>query len=100
MAGGLAGLAARGILYVVPGYRRDYRMMLDFVKQARKPAPRKAAAPTTDAAADAEPTAAEIGVEATPVDAPATVLGADEPSAGELEAALEEENSRRARRRS
>jgi PST family polysaccharide transporter len=101
IGGGVAGLVVLGILYLIPGYRRDYRMMLDFVKQARKPAPRKPAAdqPTSATESDAEavsqPTAAEIDLAATPVDAPATVLGADEPSAGELEAEIEQERARR-----
>ncbi|MGN7968974.1 lipopolysaccharide biosynthesis protein [Microbacterium sp. 22296] len=105
IGGGLAGLVVLGILYLVPGYRRDYRMMLDFVKQARKPAPRKPVADKTAAAAPNEddavsqPTAAEIDLEATPVDAPATMLGADEPSAGELESEIEQENARRKDRR-
>lgn len=54
LIGGLAGLAAPAAAALLPGCRRDYRMMLDFVKQARRPAPAaaaEAAAPSSDAAA-------------------------------------------------
>ncbi len=89
IAGGLAGLAVFVILWLVPGYRRDYRMMFDFVKQARKPAPRPAAAETP---------AEEVAVEATPTDAPATVLGAAEVSVGEIKTSLEPGPRRKDRR--
>ncbi|MFD4957926.1 lipopolysaccharide biosynthesis protein [Microbacterium sp. NPDC058389] len=68
VVGAGAGAVVLAGAAVVPAYRRDYAMMLDFVRRARKPAG------GADAASDS------------PVDAPATMLGADEVSAGELQA--------------
>ena len=89
MAGGLAGLAMLAAAWIVPPVRRDYRMMLDFVLQARKPKPAAAAATdstekpeTTDAADSA------ASVDDLPVDAEAAQLGATEVSQGELEGLL------------
>ncbi|GAA2979940.1 PST family polysaccharide transporter [Microbacterium terrae] len=74
LAGGLAGLAVIAAAALVPPVRRDYRMMVDFVKQARSP--------KTPAREDV------------PVDAEATQLGADEVSAGEIEELLESDERR------
>jgi hypothetical protein len=66
IAGGLAGLVPMAIACLIPAYRRDYAMMLDFAKQARRPhAP----------AADRD----------LPVNEEAGQLGATEVSAGDLE---------------
>lgn len=75
LAGGLAGPAVLAAAWVVPPIRRDYRMMLDFVREARRPRPA------------AEP--------AEPVDTAAAALGVDEPAQAELEAELEAETAAR-----
>ena len=75
----VAGAAGAGVIaaaWVVPPCRRDYLMMLDFVRQARKPRP---------VAED------QVSADDLPVDAEASQLGADEISAGELGALLQEE---------
>ncbi|KJL40338.1 lipopolysaccharide biosynthesis protein [Microbacterium trichothecenolyticum] len=87
VAGALGGLAVLAVAWLVPAVRRDYRMMFDFVRQARRPAAGtgsdEAPAPTGDL----------------PTDAEAAQLGADEISAGELEGMLREEDDRRRSRR-
>lgn len=69
MLGGSAGLVVLVVAAAIPPFRRDYRMMLDFVRQARAP---RAAAPDL------------------PVDAEATQLGADEPGADEVASLVRE----------
>ncbi len=72
IAGGLAGAAVLAAAAILPVYRRDYAMMLDFVRKARKPrGGEPAKAPGSDL----------------PVDAPAAALGVDEPSQAEIETA-------------
>lgn len=70
IAGGLAGAAVLAAAAALPVYRRDYAMMLDFVRRARKP---RGDDTTPAAASDL------------PVDAPAAAAGIDEPSQAELE---------------
>jgi PST family polysaccharide transporter len=68
VAGAVGGAVVLAAAALVPAYRRDYAMMLDFVRRARRPSGGGGAASDS------------------PVDAPATMLGADEVSAGELQA--------------
>lgn len=81
VAGGLGGLAVLAAASLVPPVRRDYRMMLDFVRQARRP---------TGGGDDAVPPSTDD----LPTDAQAPQLGADEVSAGELEGLLRAERRR------
>ena len=90
VAGAVAGAAVLAAAWIVPPVRRDYRMMLDFVKQARRPAAPAEGPQETDAAAS---------VDDLPVDAEAAQLGADEVSAGELESMLAQERRNRGPKR-
>ncbi len=75
LAGGLSGLAVMGAAWLLPAYRGDYAMILDFVRQARR---RPASA------------APDLPVEQ------AAQLGAAEPGAGELSDLIGDEQNREA----
>ncbi|GAA3633393.1 lipopolysaccharide biosynthesis protein [Microbacterium awajiense] len=64
LVGGFAGVAVLAAAWLVPAYRRDYRMLLDFVRNARRPTATQA--PPED---PAERTAEIIGTDATAADA-------------------------------
>ncbi|GAA1998042.1 lipopolysaccharide biosynthesis protein [Microbacterium ulmi] len=75
VAGGLAGVVVMAGASLLPPFRRDYRMMFDFVRQARTPRRAQDAAPAAD----------------TPVDAEAPLLGATEPTQSEVTALVSAE---------
>ena len=76
IAGGMAGVAAMACALAIPLYRRDFGLITDFARQARKP--KGTAAPATESPGDHEAT--QLGVAEVSVEQLGDEMRADEKS--------------------